>query len=77
MPLLSYAFIKSIPERIYSNCKYTELFLGKKKTEKEGNQLTKILLICEQMKDLSYENFFNVDKSDYSRNCELALKNKI
>ena len=74
MPLLSYAFIKSKPERIYSNCKYTEIFLGKKKTEKEGNQLTKILGICEQMKGLSYENLFNIDESDYIKYCELALK---
>jgi hypothetical protein len=32
MPLLNYAFIKSKPQKIYSNCKYTELFLGNKKT---------------------------------------------
>ena len=77
MPLLSYAFIKSKPERIYSNCKYTELFLGNKKYEKEGNQLTKILGICEHMKGLSYDNLFNIDKNDYIRNCNFVLNNPI
>ena len=74
MPLLNYAFIKSKPQKIYSNCKYTELFLGNKKTEIEGNQLTKILGICEQMRNISYENLFNIDKNDYIKNCDLALK---
>ena len=75
MPLLNYVFIKSKPQRIYSNCKYTELFLGKKKTEKEGNQLTKLLGICEQMKNITYENLFNITPSDYKINCDLALNN--
>ena len=74
MPLLNYAFIKSKPQSIYSNCKYTELFLGNKGIDKEGNQLTKILGICEQMKNITYENLFNIDERDYTKNCELALK---
>ena len=45
MFLLNYTFIKAIPERIYSNCKYTELFLGDKKIGIEGSQLTKLLAI--------------------------------
>ena len=74
MPLLSYVFIKSKPQRIYSNCKYIELFIGKKKEEKEGNQLTKLLGICEQMKNMTYEKLFNLTPSDYTLNCDLALK---
>ena len=67
MPLLNYAFIKSKPLNIYINCKYTELFLGKKETSKEGSQLAKIVGICEQMKDFSYERIFNLSEDDYNK----------
>ena len=62
MFLLNYTFIKSIPERIYSNCKYTELFLGDKKFGIEGSQLTKLLAICENMKDFTIENLDQINK---------------
>ena len=74
IPLLNYAFIKSKPFRIYSNCRYTELFMGKKKFGIEENQLAKIFGICEQMQNISYKNLFNVSESDYNRNCGLARK---
>ena len=62
MFLLNYTFIKAIPERIYSNCKYTELFLGDKKFGIEGSQLTKLLAICENMKDFTIENLDQIKK---------------
>ena len=62
MFLLNYTFIKAIPERIYSNCKYTELFLGDKKLGVEGSQLTKLLAICENMKDFTIENLDQIKK---------------
>ena len=73
MPLLNYAFIKSKPENIYTNCKYTELFLGKKRLEKEGSQLTQLLALCEQMKNISYEKIFNISKENYYKNCNCNL----
>ena len=76
IPLLNYAFIKSKPFRIYSNCRYTELFMGKRKSGIEGSQLAKIFGICEQMQNISYKNIFNISESDYNRNCELATKRK-
>ena len=74
IPLLNYAFIKSKPIRIYSNCRYTELFMGKGKSGIEGSQLAKIFGVCEQMRIISYKNLFNISESDYNRNCELAIK---
>ena len=74
IPLLNYAFIKSKPIRIYSNCRYTELFMGKSKSGIEGSQLAKIFGICEQMRIISYKNLFNISESDYNRNCDLATK---
>ena len=72
LPLLNYCFIKSMPENIYSNCKYTELFLGNQQFGIEGSQLTKMLGICEKMKNLSYEELFNLNPSDYRFNCDLS-----
>ena len=57
---------------MYSNCKYTEVFLGNKKYGIEGSQLAKIFGICEQMRIISYKNLFNITESDYNRN--LAIK---
>ena len=72
LPLLNYSFIKSMPENIYSNCKYTELFLGSQQFGIEGSQLTKMLGLCEKMKNLSYEDLFNLNPSDYMLFCELS-----
>ena len=58
IPILSYASIKAQTLRIFSNVKFMELYIGEQKSKKEGNQLTKILGVCEHMKDLSYENLF-------------------
>ena len=74
MPLLNYSFIKSKTTKIYSNCKYTELFLGKKKDGIEGSQLAKIIGICEQMKIISYKHLFNINENDYNKNCDTTSK---
>ena len=76
LPLLNYSFIKSMPENIYSNCRYTELFIGNQQFGIEGSQLTKMLGICEKMKNLSYEELFNINPSDYIIYCDLS-KQKI
>ena len=77
IPLLNYSFIKSKPTRIYSNCRYTELFLGKKNIGIEGSHLTKIFGICEYMKKISYDNLFNISEGDYNKNCESESQNLI
>ena len=77
IPLLNYSFIKSKPVRIYSNCRYTELFLGKNKIGIEGSHLAKIFGICEHMKNISYKHLFNINENDYNKNCEIISKNLI
>ena len=72
--LLTLAFIKSKPQRIYSNCKYTELFLGGKSKEKEGSQLYKMLSICENVKQLQFESLYKINITDYRLYCDLSLK---
>ena len=74
LSLLNYILIKSKPEKIYSTCKYVELFLGEKDEGIEGNQLKKLLGICENIKEVSFEKLFNIDENSYINNCELATK---
>ena len=69
IPLLTYSLIQSKSQRIYSNCRYAELFLGSKSTGKEASQLTKILGICEKMKNISYNDFYNINQADYNSKC--------
>ena len=75
MFLLNYTMIKAIPDRIYSNCKYTELFLGGKSRGIEGSQLTKLFSLCEKMQHLKFEDFDNITEKEYYLNCDLQLKN--
>ena len=75
LPLLNYTFIKAKPEKIYTNCKYTELFLGNKQFGIEGSQLTKLLGVCEKMKDMKINDLIGITSSEYKQNCELAVKN--
>ena len=74
MPLLNYAFIKAKPEKIYSNCRYIDIFL----TNKKGliaNQITKLIGICKKMKALDYKDLYNISSiSEYFLNCEIAVK---
>ena len=74
MPLLLYTLIKSKPQFIFSNCKYTELFLGNKKFTIEGSQLTKIIGICIKLSNLNGEDFHNINISEYNENCKMALE---
>ena len=73
-PLLNFILIKSKPKKIYSNCKYVQLFLGKNQNNIEGNYLTKILIICENISKLSFKDLYNINESDYILNCELVSK---
>ena len=72
MPLLNYTFIKANPRNIYANCRYMELFLGKGKHNLEGNQLTKIIVLCESFLNISYKHFINVTEEEFKEKCKLA-----
>ena len=74
MPILNYSLIQSKPESLYSNCKYTELFLGGKASEIEGSQLTKIIGICQKMENVSFADFYNLTETDYIYKCDLVNK---
>ena len=77
MPILSYCFIKAQPERIYSNCRYMDLYIGGKGSKEEGNQLSQLIGICEYIKNLNYDSLFDVTKEDFISNCNKAAENQI
>ena len=71
LAILNFIFIKTKPELIYSNCKYTEIFLGDKKKNIEEQHLMELLAICNKMKTMSLEQLYNITDSDYDDYCEL------
>jgi hypothetical protein len=77
MPILNYSFIKAQPLRIYSNCKYMELYIGEKSSKEEGSQLSQLLGICMYVKDLNYKSLFDVTEDDFDLNCSKAAANQI
>ena len=77
MPILNYAFIKAQPNRIHSNAKLMELYIGNKGSKEEGNQLMQLIALCNFIIDLSYKNIYNVTKEEFIKNCNnVALGRK-
>ena len=77
MPILNYSFIKAKPERMYSNCKYMDLYIGDKSCKEEGSQLSQLLGICMFVKDLNYKSLFDVSELEFNINCNKAATNQI
>ena len=75
MPILNYALIKARPLRIYSNCKFMELFIGDRKYKKEDSELIQLISICDYISNISYSKLFNVTKEEYDFKCQEARKN--
>ena len=77
MPILNYAFIKAQPNRIHSNAKLMELYIGNKGSKEEGNQLMQLIALCNFIIDLTYKNIYNVTKEEFIKNCNnVALGRK-
>ena len=75
MPILNYALIKARPLRIYSNCKFMELFIGDKRNKKEESELIQLLSICDFICNMSYEKINNVSKEEYELKCKEEANN--
>ena len=75
MPILNYALIKASPSRIYSNCKFMELFIGDRKNKREDSELTQFLSLCDYIYNISYSNLINVTKEEYELKCNESAKN--
>jgi hypothetical protein len=72
--LLLYIIIKSQLKKLYSNCKYTQLFTTEKRENLDNSRLFKILVACEKIECLKFEDFYNIEKSNYKYNCDMAKK---
>ena len=77
MPILNYSFIKAQPERIYSNCRFMELYIGEKSSKEEGSQLSQLLGICTFVKDINYNSLIDVSKEEFYSKCNKAAANQI
>jgi len=75
MPILNYALIKARPLRIYSNCKFMELFIGDRKNKKEESELIQLLSICDFICNMSYTKINNVTKEEYELKCKEEANN--
>jgi hypothetical protein len=77
MPILNYSFIKAQPERIYSNCRFMELYIGEKSCKEEGSQLSQLMGICMYVKDISYNSLIDVTEEEFNLKCNQAAENQI
>ena len=68
--IVMYVFIKSMPKRLFSNVRYVNLFLNKKLIDDSIDDVQKTMNnLTSQILGLKYENFFNVEKEEYEKNC--------
>ena len=69
IPILNYSLVRACPQKIYSNCKFMELYIGDLKSKREGNQLTQLLIVCERTCEINNDSLINVSKEEYNRKC--------
>ena len=70
MPILNYAFIKAQPNRIYSNSRLMELYLGDMRLKEEGSQLIQLIAICNFIADFNFQNIQGVTKEEFNIKCK-------
>ena len=73
IPILAYCFIKAKPKRIFTDCKFMELYIGNKKNKGEDNQLTQLRTVCDFIKQINAKSLFNVDEEEFNQKSELSL----
>jgi hypothetical protein len=74
IPILNYAFIKAQALRMSSNVKFMELYIGDKKSKKEGSQLTQFRGICEMIPKIQHTDINDVDVKEFNKRCNDATK---
>ena len=82
MPILNYSLVKAHPVRIYSICRFLELYIGDLRNKKEGNQLTQLSGICERIFEINSDFLINVTKAEFKKKCEesaygIGIKNEV
>ena len=69
MPILNYSLIRAKPVRIYSICRFLELYIGDLKNKAEGSQLTQLLGICERVIEINSGFLINVTDQEFQTRC--------
>ena len=77
MPILNYCVIKAQPIKLYSNCKFMELYIGEMKNKNEGSQLTQLQSICKRIMEINHNSLINVDVREFEKKCFQCLYEKI
>ena len=73
--VLFYLLIKEQPVRLYSNCKYMDLFLLDKKGKKEDIELKQFLTLCEKISKISHKDLNNISLEEFNTKCKEATEN--
>ena len=71
MPILNYALIKAKPERIYSNLKFIELYIGDLGSKEEGSQLTQLIALCDFICNIEANNLLGISKEEFALKCDI------
>ena len=75
--ILFYLLIKEQPMRLYSNCKYMDLFLLDKKGKEEDIELKQFLTVCEKIINISHQDLNNITLEEFNIKCKEALENNM
>ena len=70
IPILNYAIIKAQALRMSSNVRFMELYIGDKKSKKEGSQLTQFKGICEMVPKIKYSELNDVTQEEFNKRCQ-------
>ena len=69
MPILNYSLIKAQPQRIYSICRFLDLYIGDLKSKEEGNQLTQLSGICDRVYNINNNSLIDVKEEEFKTKC--------
>ena len=73
---LYYLIIKEKPTKLYSTCKYLELFNINKEKKKDGDDHLSILMsICDYICEMKFNSLLKVSKEEYMNKCKEAAEN--
>ena len=72
LPILNYCFIKAQPNRIYSNTKFIELYIGDLSSKQEGSQIIQLLALCDFVMNLNYTSIYGVSQEEFNKKCNYA-----
>ena len=70
--VLLYLLIKEQPTKLYSTCKYMDLFLSYKLDINEKKEVINILSLCEKIDKIDYTDLSNVTREEYISKCKEA-----